>query len=122
MAKITKLVDDLDGETEAEMTLTFGLDGKEYEIDLHDENYEKYYAILELLASAGRRVVPVHNKVVSKTQGRTREELVMIREWARANGHKVSEFGRIAESIIEAFEAATAPKAESEEVKTNAGE
>ena len=106
MAKITKLVDDLDGTTEAEMTLTFGLDGKEYEIDLHDENYEHYYAMLELLASKGRLVVPVHNKVVSKTQGRTREELVEIREWARSQGHKVSEFGRIAEDIIKAFEAA----------------
>jgi nucleoid-associated protein Lsr2 len=35
-----------------------------------------------------------------------REETHAIREWARQNGHKVSERGRIPKSILEAYQAA----------------
>jgi len=35
-----------------------------------------------------------------------REQTKAIREWARKNGHEVSDRGRIAAPIMEAFEAA----------------
>ena len=36
----------------------------------------------------------------------SREETQAIREWARQNGHMVSERGRIPKSVIEAYQAA----------------
>ena len=36
-----------------------------------------------------------------------REETHAIREWARQNGHKVSDRGRISKSVIEAYKAAS---------------
>ena len=35
-----------------------------------------------------------------------REQTAAIREWARANGHEVSERGRLSASVLAAFEAA----------------
>ena len=35
-----------------------------------------------------------------------REQTAAIREWARANGHEVSERGRLSASVLDAFEAA----------------
>ena len=104
MAKITKLVDDLDGTTEAEMTLTFGLDGTEYEIDLADGNYEQYRATLELLAAKGR---PVTRQVATKRtlSGKKTDKPVTgktqhIREYLRGLGHQVSDRGRIPENLM----------------------
>lgn len=109
MAQITKLVDDLDGVTDAEMTLNFGLDGTEYEIDLADENYDKYREALELLASKGRVVVREKVKVkrtlsTGKKTGVT-GKTQHIREWARANGFpNLSDRGRIPQPIMDAYE------------------
>lgn len=107
MAQIVKLVDDLDGESDAEMTLEFGLDGKDFAIDLNDENYEQYRAILELLASKGREVVreTPKRKTLSTgkktgTQGKTQE----MREWLRANGHQVSDRGRVPQHLVDLWE------------------
>jgi hypothetical protein len=36
-----------------------------------------------------------------------REETHAIREWARENGHQVSDRGRIPKSVIEAYQAAS---------------
>jgi Lsr2 len=37
----------------------------------------------------------------------SREDTRAIREWARENGHKVSDRGRISRSIMEAYKAAS---------------
>ena len=98
------LVDDLDG-TDADETLTFGLDGTTYEIDLNDANAK---ALREALAgyvgharkvSAGRR-----GSGRRTTAGSSNTKAV--REWARANGHNVSERGRIPGDIQQAYDAA----------------
>lgn len=110
MAKIFKMVDDLDGVTDAEMTLQFGLDGETYEIDLGDENYEKYRAILELLASAGRKVerpiamkrgTQARKSLGSKPAGGNTSE---IREFLRGLGHQVSDRGRISADLMKLWE------------------
>lgn len=109
MAQITTLVDDLDGESKAEMTLEFGLDGRDYEIDLNDENYEEYRKALELLAAHGRLV---ERKAVKAkrtlstgkktgTMGKTQE----MREWLRSQGHQVSDRGRVPQSLVELWDA-----------------
>ena len=94
------LEDDLDGGP-ADETIRFGLDGAHYEIDL----------------SAIRPFVAKSRRVQGSAQ-RTRAprgtaapvkrnpETAAIREWAKANGHKVSDRGRIHQDIQDAYYAA----------------
>ncbi|MFC0674786.1 histone-like nucleoid-structuring protein Lsr2 [Brachybacterium hainanense] len=105
MAKKTfvELVDDLDGTT-ATGTVSFGLDGVEYEIDLSDENAEKLRSALgEWTAKArrtgGRRARGTGTSAPSGDASR-------IREWARGQGIEVSDRGRISAGIREAYLAA----------------
>lgn len=49
------LVDDLDG-SEAEETVTFGLDGSQYEIDLNSKNAEAMREALAPFVDSARRV------------------------------------------------------------------
>ena len=56
MAQIreVRLVDDLDGEA-ADETVEFGIDGRNYEIDLSEPNAARLAAIFEPLIRAGRK-------------------------------------------------------------------
>ena len=106
------LVDDLDGGTATE-TVTFGLDGSGYEIDLSSENADKLREVLAPFVGHARRASRAA-AVRPGTPGRParagaridREQTQAIREWARKNGHKVSERGRIPASIFEAYNSA----------------
>ena len=111
---IVQLVDDLDGTSNDSIeTITFGLDGVIYEIDLNDGNADKLRSCLAEFITSARRtggrakrgVGPVASTVSANGSGRNREQTQAIREWARKNGHDVSARGRIAAAIIEAFEA-----------------
>jgi hypothetical protein len=118
---IVQLIDDLDGtSSESIETITFGLDGVVYEIDLSDDNAEKLRDNLaEFIGSARRTGGRSKRGTATSTtaaatngSGRSREQTQAIREWARKNGHEISERGRIPATIIEAFEAdAGKPKA-----------
>ena len=70
------LVDDIDG-TEATETVSFSFDGVDYEIDLTAANAKKL-----------------------------RSDLGSVREWARENGHQVSDRGRISAGILAAYDQA----------------
>ena len=105
---IVTLVDDLDG-SDADETVEFALDGREYEIDLTADHAK---ALRENLADyvehARRRTAkPQQGKPQpGKRTVANREQTRAIREWARANGHEVSDRGRIAKPIVDAFDAA----------------
>ncbi len=112
----TSLVDDLDG-SEAADTVAFALDGVAYEIDLNEENAEKLRDALAGYVAGARRVdggrrvgrAKVAKAAKPARGSRTapdREQTAAIREWARANGHEVSERGRLSASVLAAFEAA----------------
>lgn len=102
MARKTKvsLIDDLDG-SEAAATVTFGLDGAIYEVDLNDVHAEELRALLEPWVTAGRRVGG-RARPGTATAGRTKK----IRKWALENGIEVSERGRISAAVGEAYDAA----------------
>ena len=100
------LEDDLDG-GDASETVTFGLDGVTYEIDLNEDNAA---ALRDALApwvgharrAGGRRTTrKASASTGSSSQGGT--ETTKIREWARANGYEVSDRGRISAEIQEAY-------------------
>jgi Lsr2 len=108
---ITRLVDDLDGGN-AERTVSFGWDGQSYEIDLSKKNISTLEKALKPYLDAGRRLRGATTRSTRRT-GRAnstgsadRGKLQDVREWARANGHEVSERGRIPSAIREAYEAA----------------
>lgn len=109
---VHQLVDDIDGtllEVGDGETVHFSLNGISYEIDLTTENAQELRSVLEPYIAAGRRSSVAGAARSSSTRKRTstrNPETSAIREWANANGHKVSERGRIPESVLEAYRAA----------------
>jgi hypothetical protein len=95
------LVDDLDG-TEAAETVTFGLDGVNYEIDLSEQNAKE-------LRSRFDDFIPSARKVGGKRKrgtGGVKSQSKVIREWARENGLEVPSRGVLPASVVAAYEAA----------------
>ena len=114
---LVQLVDDLDG-TQADdiSTVSFGLDGVDYEIDLTEANAENLRKSLEDYVAHARRTggrIKRGNSAKPSSASTTanHEQAQAIREWARRNGHEVSNRGRISARLIEAFEAAQAEAA-----------
>lgn len=112
MAKrqITELIDDLDGTalgTEGE-SLTFSLDGSSYDIDLSPANADKLREALAPYIKAGRKLGRGATGAPSSPRRRANnsDDLNAIRAWARDNGHTVSDRGRIAASVVEAYQKA----------------
>ncbi|WP_148613594.1 histone-like nucleoid-structuring protein Lsr2 [Nocardioides rubriscoriae] len=105
------LVDDIDG-SEANETVTFGLDGTSYEIDLNTKNAQALRDSLagyigyarKVPASARRSGGTRRSSAASSSNGGT--SAAEIREWARSEGHEVPERGRIPAEIREAYDAA----------------
>jgi hypothetical protein len=109
MAKetITRLVDDLDGGV-AHETVTFGLDGHLYEIDLSTKNAKKLRSELASFVEHGSRVSaraerPVRPGSGSSTAPIHPDQNRAIREWAHAKGYQIASRGRIKQDIIDAF-------------------
>ncbi|WP_369407289.1 histone-like nucleoid-structuring protein Lsr2 [Janibacter corallicola] len=97
------LEDDIDG-GDATETVTFGLDGVNYEIDLNDKNAAKLRDALAGYVGAGRRVSGRRNSGTRRSSSSSnKEDLSRIREWARANGYEVSDRGRISREVREAY-------------------
>ena len=119
---LVQLVDDLDGTSSNDIsTVTFGLDGVTYEIDLNEDNAASLRDHLaEFIASArrtGGRVKRGGTLTAGGGSGRNREQTQAIREWAKKNGHDVSDRGRIPAAVIDAFEAAQAAPAKGRKSK-----
>lgn len=104
---IVQLIDDLDHGA-AEETVSFALDGAGYEIDLSAKNAAKLRdALAVYIANARRSGRSAGRPAAAPRRGRAsrgdREQTQAIREWARQNGHKVGEKGRIPAHILEAY-------------------
>src|SRR4051812_46679573 len=112
MAKqvITVLTDDLDGGF-ADRTIEFGFDGVNYTIDLSDKNAGKLRKALDPYLTAAAKVarISTNRRIASRTAAApsraNRDQNQAIREWATKKGYEVSERGRIAATIVEAFHA-----------------
>ncbi|KUP95929.1 histone-like nucleoid-structuring protein Lsr2 [Thermobifida cellulosilytica] len=104
------LVDDLDG-SEAEETVSFGLDGSSYEIDLSSSNAKRLREELAPFIEAARKVPAKRGAAKGKAKGKqrtvlSRERSAQIRAWAQQQGKPISERGRIPKSIVDEYEAA----------------
>ncbi|AEM80303.1 histone-like nucleoid-structuring protein Lsr2 [Streptomyces violaceusniger] len=96
---VVTLSDDLEG-GQAEETVTFGLDGKVYEIDLNSANASKLRDALAPYVEAGRK-----RARSGKTYRRTdvAPDPAAVRAWARSHGMEVPPRGRIPKKVYEAF-------------------
>lgn len=101
---VTELVDDIDGKP-ADETVTFGLDGVQYEIDLATDNAEALREALAPWAEAARRTggrrgagrpVKVSTDVDTKA----------VRAWAASNDVEISSRGRIPMHVVDQYRAA----------------
>lgn len=104
---VVHLIDDVDG-SKADETVNFSLDGVEYAIDLSHGNADGLRQALAEFVQAGRRVGR-GGKPAARSQvrpGGDRAQNQAIRDWARRNGHQVSERGRIPAELIARFQAA----------------
>ena len=100
------LEDDLDG-SDATQTVSFALDGTSYEIDLNDGNAAALRESLATYVGHARKVSGARRgRRTSAASGGGAHSAKEIRDWARSNGHKVPERGRIPADVREAFEAA----------------
>ncbi|WP_307451162.1 MULTISPECIES: Lsr2 family protein [Microbacterium] len=108
MKHITHMVDDLDGtvlEDGQGKQITFSVEGRAYEIDLSDRNADKFYSAIAPYVDAARSVARGNT---APRRGRTTRrasdvDLGAVREWARANGHTVSDRGRVPATILDAY-------------------
>ena len=111
---VHQLVDDIDGtllEVGEGETVLFSVDGVAYEIDLTAENAAALRGALERYAKAARPVSSRAGAGASSNGGRKRrrtgqQDYSDVRAWAKQNGYKVSERGRVPASVLEAYEAA----------------
>lgn len=99
---VVTLSDDIDGGEAAE-TVSFGLDGKSYEIDLNTENAKSLRTELAPFVEAGRKRAK-SGKAYHRTA--VAPDPRAVRAWAESNGFEVPARGRIPKKVYEAFNAA----------------
>ena len=107
---ITKLVDDLDG-SEATETVTFGLDGNGYEIDLSAKNAAALRKALDRYrgaarpSSSSRASGGAGRRGRAKARGRGDADPKAVRVWAQEHGIEISSRGRIPSEVLEQYKA-----------------
>ena len=111
--EIVVLEDDLDGGS-ADETVKFGLDGVYYEIDLSSDNAARFREAFATYITGARKAsrggVVIGGRASTRAGGGSastdREQNKAVRAWAKRKGHKISERGRIPQSIVEEYHAA----------------
>jgi hypothetical protein len=110
MAQVTnvKILDDLDGSRAAE-TVTFGMDGAFYEIDLSARNAKALRKALSAFVAAGRERKATPPVATGRTRARAGgPDAAVIRRWAHENDVPVSVRGRVSSHVRAQYLAATA--------------
>jgi hypothetical protein len=104
------MVDDIDGGT-AEETVSFSLDGVDYEIDLSASNAQALRDALAPYTGSARKVRGSRSGGRGNgRRGRRRSDGKPspgdIRTWARENGYSLSDRGRVPAEVRDAYAAA----------------
>jgi hypothetical protein len=102
----TFFIDDLDG-SPAEGTVTFGLDGIDYEIDLNAAHAEELRDVLAPYTEAARKVTGVTWRLArtGRRASGDRPSTGELRAWARAHGIEVKTRGRVPAGVLAEFQA-----------------
>src|SRR5664279_2887522 len=103
------LVDDIDGGKAVE-TISFGIDGVDYEIDLGKRNADRLRAAMADYIGSGRKLIRTRGRGRPRTVVQRRVEVAAdpraVRAWAKANRVPVPERGRIPAAVLERYRAA----------------
>jgi hypothetical protein len=104
---VVHLVDDLDNkELNGDgKTVSFGFEKNLYEIDLSKQNAQRLRDALAPYIAAGRRV-DNRSSGDAATAKADYEQLQAMRRWARDQGMKVSDRGRVSKEVQTAYRAA----------------
>lgn len=100
-----QLVDDFDGGT-AEETVTFALDGAQYDIDLSKDNAATLRGAVQEWTEHARRTRGGRKRVRRTDLGPTPK---VVRRWAQAHGYTLSDRGRVPAEIRAAYDRANTP-------------
>jgi hypothetical protein len=84
-------------------SITFGLDGQEYEIDLCAKHSEKFTEMVGKFAEHARRGTVKGVRRRRRTAA-NRARSAEIRAWAKKSGIEVSDRGRIPAHVVTGFE------------------
>jgi hypothetical protein len=98
------LVDDIDG-GRAEETVSFSLDGVGYELDLSKKNAAKFRDSLAPYVGSARKTSR-RGRGRGQARGSRGSNTAAIRQWARDQGMKVSDRGRVPADILAKYDAA----------------
>ena len=109
MAKHTTVTvtDDVDGSANAK-EVTFSLNGESWTIDLSAKNRAALEKALKPCIAKATNQGPRRPVSSAKTTtGRAaRTDLAAVHDWAKSNGHQVSDRGRISATVQQAYDAA----------------
>ncbi|MGW9185521.1 histone-like nucleoid-structuring protein Lsr2 [Agromyces sp. NPDC055661] len=98
---VISLVDDIDG-SEAVETISFSVNGSNYDIDLSGPNSKAFHKALKPYVDAGRKRSSRAGRRATTSATNARD----IRAWAATNGIDVPARGRIPASVQEQYRAA----------------
>ncbi|WP_040836092.1 histone-like nucleoid-structuring protein Lsr2 [Nocardia brevicatena] len=101
---VVTVVDDLDAESVAAETVSFGIDGVVLEIDLSEANAAELRAAFGKWTPFARKVGGTRR--VRREKPARAVSAKAIREWARRNGHEVPQRGRIPARVVNAYQRA----------------
>jgi len=106
----TQLVDDLDGTVldEDGTTVSFSVDGVDYEIDLGADHADELREAFAPFIAAGRKAAggrrgPAPRPSKKAATSGDAAERSEARAWLRDNGHKVGDRGRISAELMALF-------------------
>jgi Lsr2 len=110
MAKQTTvtITDDIDGSANAK-EVSFSLNGRAWVIDLNAKNraaLEKALKPYIAKATEQNRRSRRGKAVRTSSRSKSRTDLASVRQWAKSNGHEVSDRGRISADVLKAYDAA----------------
>jgi hypothetical protein len=99
-----------DGEVPAEETVTFAVDGTTYAFELCPAHLSEFRDTVGRYVGAARRADQprrARRRAAEPRASSGKTDLAEVRSWARSQGYKVSDRGRISAEVQEAYEAAT---------------
>jgi hypothetical protein len=99
-----QFVDDIDGGP-ADTTLRFGVDGTSYEIDLSSAHAEELRNALRPFIAMARK--PAAGRRAARARRYPAPNPILVRDWARRQGIKVSSRGRLPDELVDLFQAAS---------------
>lgn len=119
MAQKTQVIltDDMDG-SEATQTIAFAYQGVNYEIDLNDDHAaaleESFHDWIQAARKVNAKTATARGSRVARStaspsapgNASSGRDVNAVRVWLRENGHEVSDRGRLAQKLLDAYDAA----------------